>query len=87
MGNPAVQLWCRGLTHHRPLQRIGADRKHAKFWVTQPGTHPIEAIWWGAGDSPLPVGKFDLAFAPKLNEYNGSVHVQLSVLDWRPTTG
>ncbi|HAM73540.1 MAG TPA: single-stranded-DNA-specific exonuclease RecJ [Verrucomicrobiales bacterium] len=85
MGNPAVQLWCRGCMHHRPLQRIGADRKHAKLWITQPGAQPVEAIWWGAGDLPLPVGTFDLAFAPKLNEYNGTTHVQLNVLDWRPT--
>jgi single-stranded-DNA-specific exonuclease len=87
MGNPAVQLWARGLNHHRPLQRIGADRRHAKFWVTQRGGAPIEAIWWGAGESALPVGTFDLAFAPKLNEYNGSSQVQLNVLDWRPATG
>lgn len=86
MGNPNVQLFARGLRHQRPLQRIGTERKHAKFWVTQGGGPAVEAIWWGAGDSPLPVGTFDLAFVPKLNEYNGHTHVQLNVLDWRPAT-
>ncbi len=84
MGNPAVQFWCRGLNHHRPVQRIGAERKHAKFWATQSGGPAVEAIWWGAGELPLPVGTFDLAFVPKLNEYNGHTSVQLNVLDWRP---
>ena len=86
MGNPQVQVFARGVTLHRPLQRIGTDRKHVKFWITQPGNRgPLEAIWWGAGDSMLPVGTFDLAFVPKLNDYQGNTTIQLSVLDWRPS--
>ncbi len=34
-------------------------------------------------DGSRPVGKFDLAFAPDLNRFNGNVTVQLKVLDWR----
>lgn len=85
IGNPPVQLFARGLQHQRPLQRIGAEKKHAKFWVSAGAGRPIEAIWWGAGDAPLPVGTFDLAFVPKLNQYNGNTTVQLNVLDWRPS--
>ena len=85
MGNPQVQLWARGMNHHRPLQRIGTDKRHVKLWVTQSGSPPIEAIWWGAGNAELPVGTFDLAFAPKINEYNGNTTVQLNVLDWNPS--
>ncbi len=81
-GNPAVQFCARNLTHQRPLQRIGADKKHVKMWVTDgAGTH--EAVWWGAGNGSLPVGKFDLAFAPQINQFNGKRTVQLKVLDWR----
>src|SRR5439155_18136963 len=36
-------------------------------------------------DSKLPGGRFDLAFAPEINEYNGSRSVQLKWLDWRPS--
>jgi hypothetical protein len=32
----------------------------------------------------VPDGKFDLAFAPAVNEYNGRRKVQLKVLGWRP---
>jgi len=81
-GNPAVQFFARNLSHQRPLQRIGADKQHVKMWPTD-GAITHEALWWGAGKETLPVGKFDLAFAPQVNEYNGRRAVQLKVLDWR----
>jgi hypothetical protein len=36
-------------------------------------------------EASLPTGKFDLAFAPQENDFNGRRSVQLKVLDWRPT--
>jgi single-stranded-DNA-specific exonuclease len=82
-GNPAVQFFARNLQHARPLQRIGAKKQHVKLWVTD-GRITHEAVWWNAGEGSLPVGKFDLAFAPALNDFNGRTSVQLKVLDWRP---
>jgi single-stranded-DNA-specific exonuclease len=82
-GNPAVRLFACGMTHRRPLQRIGADRQHVKMWLAH-GAATLEAVWWGAGNELLPVGRFDLAFTPRLNEFNGRRSVQLQVLDWRP---
>jgi single-stranded-DNA-specific exonuclease len=82
MGNPGVQFCARNLAHKKPLQRIGANRQHVKLWVTD-GATTHEAVWWNAGDGSLPVGKFDLAFTPALNEFNGRTTVQLKVLDWR----
>jgi single-stranded-DNA-specific exonuclease len=81
--NPPVQFYARGLRHARPLQRMGKDRKHVKLWVTD-GRTTHEAVWWNAGEGSLPVGTFDLAFSPHLNEFNGRTSVQLKVLDWRP---
>jgi single-stranded-DNA-specific exonuclease len=81
-GNPHVQFCARNVLHRRPLQRIGADKQHVKMWVTD-GTTPQEAVWWAAGAESLPVGRFDLAFVPQLNEFNGRKSVQLKVLDWR----
>jgi single-stranded-DNA-specific exonuclease len=80
--NPAVQCFSRSLTHGRPLQRIGADRRHVKMWATD-GRQTLEAVWWGAGEQSLPVGQFDLAFTPQINQFNGRESVQLKVLDWR----
>jgi single-stranded-DNA-specific exonuclease len=93
-GNPTVQFVARGVTHQRPLQRIGSDKQHVKMWVTDTpspqrvsgaasGAVTHEALWWGAGAESLPVGKFDLAFAPQINEFNGRTTVQLKVLDWK----
>jgi single-stranded-DNA-specific exonuclease len=82
-GNPPVQFFARKLSHQRPLQRIGADKQHVKMWITD-GATTHESVWWGAGHDSLPVGRFDLAFAPQVNEYNGRRSVQLKVLDWRP---
>lgn len=83
IGNPPVQLFARHLTHQRPLRRMGTDKRHVKMWVTD-GRAALEAVWWGAGEEALPVGRFDLAFAPQINEYDGRASVQLKVLDWRP---
>ncbi len=83
-GNPAAHFVARGVTQARPLQRLGADKQHLKLWVTD-GAVTHEAIWWGAGhEAALPVGRFDLAFTPQINIFNGRRSVQLKVLDWRP---
>jgi len=95
-GNPGVQFCARHLTHARPLQRIGANRQHVKMWVTDTPSPPggygaaggtvLEAVWWNGGAESLPVGKFDLAFAPQVNQFNGNRSVQLKVLDWQPAS-
>ena len=84
-GNPAVQFCACNVDHRRPLQRMGASKQHVKMWVTD-GAGSLEAVWWGAGNESLPVGQFDLAFAPSINQFNGNSTVQLKVLDWRPAT-
>jgi single-stranded-DNA-specific exonuclease len=81
-GNPLVNLVARNVTHHRPLQRLGAEKQHVKMWVTD-GASVHETVWWRAGQESLPVGKFDVAFVPEVNHYNGRTAVQLRMLDWR----
>ena len=84
-GNPPLQFCARNLAHKKPFQRMGAKKQHLKLWVTD-GTTTHEAVWWNAGAGLLPDGRFDLAFAPDLNEFNGRTTVQLKVLDWRPAS-
>jgi single-stranded-DNA-specific exonuclease len=83
IGNPSVRLALCGVSHARPLQRVGVDRKHAKLWVTD-GRTTREAVMWGVGDGSLPVGRFDLVVEPRLHEYNDMISVQLKVVDWAP---
>ena len=82
MGNPVVQLAVRGLSHARPPQRL--KEQHWKFWVTDGGT-PVETVWWGAGDRPVPEGRFDLAVIPEAGDYGGRRFLQLRLIDWKPT--
>ncbi len=79
-GNPALQFSVSKVTHARPLQRMGASKQHVKMWVTD-GNVTHEAVWWNAGQGSLPVGRFNLAFTPQINEFNGRRSVQLKVLD------
>jgi single-stranded-DNA-specific exonuclease len=82
-GNPGVQFVARNVTQSRPLLRMGAEKQHVKLWLTD-GKVTHEAVWWGAGkESTLPIGRFDVAFAPQINEYSGRRNVQLKMLDWR----
>ena len=82
IGNPVVQLAVRGLTHARPPQRL--KELHWKFWVTD-GVAPVETVWWGAGDRPIPEGRFDLAVIPEAGEYGGRRFLQLRLIDWKPS--
>jgi len=61
---------------------MGRDRRHAKLWVTD-GRAVCQVVWWGCEDAALPEGNFDLAFAPRIHEYDGCRSVQLKLLDWR----
>lgn len=85
-GNPAAQFFARDLAHQRPPKALGTEKSRrtgVKMWVTD-GQTTHESVWWGGtSEQPLPSGKFDLAFAPQINEYNGRRSVQLKVLDWR----
>jgi single-stranded-DNA-specific exonuclease len=83
VGNPAVQILLPGVTHARPLERFGPDKKHVRMWFTD-GNGAREAVWWGAGLGQLPVGRFDAACVPQLNQYQDTYTVRLKVLDWRP---
>jgi single-stranded-DNA-specific exonuclease len=84
-GNPVAQFCARNLSHAKPLQRIGKEKQHVKMWATD-GNVTHEAVWWNGGEKSLPVGKFDLAFAPQINEFNGKRSAQLKVLDWQPAS-
>jgi single-stranded DNA-specific DHH superfamily exonuclease len=82
-GNPGVQFCSRNLVQAKPFQRMGNVKQHVKLWVSD-GAVTHEAVWWNGSDRSLPVGKFDLAFVPGINGFNGKQTVQLKVLDWQP---
>lgn len=82
--NPTVKFMLRNATLNRAPRRMGQEGRHVKMQI-RAGHTDWEAVWWDGGDQRWPVGIFDLAFTPELNEYNGQTRVQLKVLDWRPS--
>jgi len=80
--NPNVKLYLTNVTLARAPRRIGHDGRHVKLQVTD-GRHEWDAIWWEGGKEKWPVGTFDLAFTPEINEYKNQTRVQLRVHDWR----
>jgi single-stranded-DNA-specific exonuclease len=82
-GNAVVRLALRGLRHRMPPRRMGRENQHVKLFLTD-GSQTVEAVWWNAGAAALPEDRFDIAFTPQINDYNGRRSVQLKLLDWRP---
>jgi hypothetical protein len=81
-GNPCVQFAARRLRSTGIARRLGSEKQHLRFTVTD-GTASHQAIWWNCELPDLPPS-FDLAFAPELSEYNRTTSIQLKVLDLKP---
>ena len=82
MMNPPARLLARNVSHQQPPQRIGKEQQHVKFRLSA-GGRTLEAVWWNCRDAALPKIRFDVAFTPSVNEYNGLRAPQLKVLGWR----
>ncbi|HEV8540896.1 MAG TPA: single-stranded-DNA-specific exonuclease RecJ [Verrucomicrobiae bacterium] len=80
--NPPIQLAARNLQLRGEPKLFGASQQHLRLLVSD-GSSMYQAVWWNC---PAEFGfpsRFDLAFAPELNEYNGTYGIQLKVLDLR----
>ena len=82
--NPAVHFAARGLHVRGEPKRFGGKQQHLRFYVTD-GKIAHQAVWWNCPELIFPA-VFDLAFVPELSEYNGTVGIQLKVLDYQPTS-
>ena len=85
MENPPIQFAARNVALAKPPQRMGKESQHARLMLRD-ATGSAEAVWWNCADKPFPEGRFDIAFAPERNDYNGQTRLQLRLLDWRPAT-
>ena len=82
-GNPEIQFLVAELTLSSPIYRMGRDKQHAKFWVTDEHG-ACEVVAWNLKPEDEPKDTFDIAVAPQINDYNGRRSVQLKLIDWRP---
>ena len=83
-GNPEIQLLVAGLTLSSPVYRMGRDKQHAKFWVTDE-RGAAEVVAWNLKPEDEPKDTFDIAIAPQINNFNDRQTVQLKLIDWRPS--
>jgi single-stranded-DNA-specific exonuclease len=75
-GNPPLVLATRGLTlkSHRPIGRTG---EHLRLVVEDEAGTMQAVMWWRGGGSPLPEGRFDLAYTVRANDYRGMRELQV----------
>ncbi|HEV2293733.1 MAG TPA: single-stranded-DNA-specific exonuclease RecJ [Tepidisphaeraceae bacterium] len=87
MGNRKPLLVARGLELAAPPRRVGKTGDHLQLYVRQ-GRSSMKCIAFGYAHmfDQLRAGSvLDVAFEPTLNEYNGSVSVELAVKDLQLT--
>lgn len=82
MENPSVQLAIARVHLAGAPMRMGKNRQHLKLTLTD-GIARVDAVWWNAGDAVPPVGEFDVAGVPQINDYAGRRTVQLRWLAHR----
>lgn len=85
-GNPSPVFAARDLAlkSHSPVGR-GGD--HLRLTVEDRAGSTARLIWWNGGGESVPVGRFDLAFVPRMTDYKGERQLQIEWLDWRLTEG
>ncbi|MFW5691184.1 MAG: single-stranded-DNA-specific exonuclease RecJ [Chloroflexota bacterium] len=82
-GNPPLTLAARKLTL-ADQKRLGRDGRHLRLTVQDEGGTTREVLWWRADPEALPPGRFDLAFTPGVNVWQGKRSLQLTLVDLQP---
>jgi len=84
-GNPPPKLGVRGLRLAREPLLMGTERRHVKVTLTD-GRDLLTAVRWnGADDLPslrIAGAEIDVAGTVSVNEYQGTLSVQMTVDDW-----
>jgi single-stranded-DNA-specific exonuclease len=82
-GNPPLTLASTSLslTSHSPIGRTG---EHLQLVVEDEEGMAQRVIWWQGAGSPLPQGRFDLAYVVRASDYRGQRDVQVEWVDARP---
>ncbi len=84
MGNPRPLMCCENVEVEEK-RVVGKDSRHISLALRQHAAK-LRGVAFGAAEriDDLVLGRpLDVAFRPKINEYNGRVSVQLEIVDWR----
>ncbi len=83
LGNPPLTLVSRGVRVTKK-RFVGRNEDHLLLTVEDAGGTSQQVIWWRGAGSPLPEGRFDLAYVVRASNYRGQREVQVQWVDARP---
>ncbi len=75
-GNPHITMATRNITI-RETHEIGKTHDHLQLLVEDEAGNTRRVIWWQGAGSPLPAGKFDMAYTARATNFRGQVSVSL----------
>ena len=80
MSNPSPSFVIKNLKL-KQKKLMGSTKEHLKLTV-EGDFGDIDCVWWSRGDVPIINGdNIDIAFAPRLNSFNGQTNIQLILKD------
>jgi single-stranded-DNA-specific exonuclease len=87
-GNPRPVLCATGVQLSEPPKVMGGNGKHFMGRFEQHGK-ALRGVAFGQSEwvdsMQAAAGPIDIAFRPFINEFRGSLKVEMQILDWRPT--
>lgn len=85
MANPKPVFGCRNVRCYE-AQAIGAQKQHLRFRVG-PKNSPTTGLWWNRSELAGIVNAepVDMLYTPSLNEWNGTISVQIMVDSLEPS--
>jgi single-stranded-DNA-specific exonuclease len=81
-GNPGLILATRSLSL-QSHSAIGKSGEHLQLIVEDAGGVSRKVMWWQGAGSPLPEGRFDLAYTVRANNYRGQRAIQVEWVGFR----
>lgn len=81
-GNPALIFATRDLTL-KSTAYVGKGKEHLQLVVEDPSGVTCKTIWWQGAGSPLPDGKFDLAYTARASNFRGQRQIQIEWINAR----
>jgi len=82
-GNPPLTLASLGLSL-KSHGTIGRNGEHLQLIVEDEEGTAQKVVWWRGAGSPLPQGRFDLAYVVRASDYRGQRGVQVEWVDAHP---
>ena len=82
-GNPPPVFADRNLTILN-TSSIGKNGEHLQLSLQSQTGKIIKVVWWQGAGSPLPEGKFDLAYQVRASSYRGQPEIQIEWIGARP---